>query len=90
MLDAVVESLPATRILLLALLIAYSAASINTDERRREHATLFAFGLRVRRVLRMEVVEALLVGTLGTAIGVAPVFWINAVSLAGISYVSRK
>ncbi len=29
--------------LLLALLIAYNATSINTDERRREHATLFAF-----------------------------------------------
>ena len=56
-------------ILLLALLIAYNAASINTDERSREHATLFAFGLPFRRVLRMDIVEGLLIGVLGTGIG---------------------
>lgn len=56
-------------ILLLVLLIAYNAASINTDERAREHATLLAFGLPVRRVLRMDVVEGLLIGILGTAVG---------------------
>lgn len=56
-------------ILLLALLIAYNAASINTEERSREHATLFAFGLPVRRVLWMDVAEALLIGLLGTGIG---------------------
>ena len=58
-------------ILLLAVLIAYNAASINTDERRREHATLFAFGLPLGRVLRMDIAEGLLVGVLGTAVGVA-------------------
>jgi putative ABC transport system permease protein len=58
-------------ILLLTLLIAYNATSINTDERRREHATLFAFGLPLRRVLRMDIAEGLLIGLLGTAIGVA-------------------
>ena len=56
-------------ILLLALLIAYNATSINTDERRREHATLFAFGLPLRRVLRMDIVEGLLIGLLGTVMG---------------------
>ncbi len=56
-------------ILLLALLIAYNASSINSDERKREHATLFAFGLPVWRVLRMDVVEALLIGLLGTGLG---------------------
>jgi putative ABC transport system permease protein len=56
-------------ILLLALLIAYNAASINTDERRREHATLFAFGLPLRRILRMDIMEALLIGLLGTGLG---------------------
>ena len=56
-------------ILFLAMLIAYNAASINTDERSREHATLFAFGLPLRRVLRMDFVESLLIGLLGTAIG---------------------
>ena len=57
-------------ILLLALLIAYNATSINTDERQREHATLFAFGLPLRRVLRMDIVEGLLIGLLGTVLGV--------------------
>ncbi len=57
-------------ILLLALLIAYNAASINTDERSREHATLFAFGLPLRRIMRMDVIEALLIGLLGTGLGV--------------------
>jgi putative ABC transport system permease protein len=56
-------------ILLLALLIAYNAASINTDERSREHATLFAFGLPIRRILRMDIVEALLIGLIGTGLG---------------------
>jgi putative ABC transport system permease protein len=56
-------------ILLLALLIAYNAASINTDERSREHATLFAFGLPLRRILRMDIIEALLIGLLGTGLG---------------------
>ena len=56
-------------ILLLALLIAYNAATINNDERRRDHATLFAFGLPLRRVLRMDLVEGILLGILGTAAG---------------------
>lgn len=58
-------------ILLLAFLIAFNASSINADERAREHATLFAFGLPVRRVMRMDVVEAMLIGVLGTALGIA-------------------
>jgi putative ABC transport system permease protein len=58
-------------ILLLALLIAYNAATINTDERRRDHATLFAFGLPLRRVIRMDLTEGLLLGVLGTVTGVA-------------------
>ena len=33
-------------ILVLAVLIAYNATSINADERARERATLFAFGMR--------------------------------------------
>lgn len=57
-------------ILLLALLIAYNAATINSDERRREHATLFAFGLPLRRVLRMDLIEGVLLGVLGTTAGI--------------------
>ena len=64
-------------ILVLALLIAYNATSINADERARERATLFAFGLPVRRVLRLETVEGLLTGLLGTAIGVAAGLLLN-------------
>ena len=57
-------------IVLLALLIAYNATSIGVDERAREHATLFAFGLPLRTVVRMDVVENLLIGLLGTLLGV--------------------
>jgi hypothetical protein len=58
-------------IVVLALLIAYNAASINADERGRERATLFAFGLPLRRVLALETAEGALLGALGTAVGVA-------------------
>jgi putative ABC transport system permease protein len=57
-------------ILLLVLLIGYNAASINADERAKERATLFAFGLPPRRVVVLEVVESAIYGLLGTAIGV--------------------
>ncbi len=56
-------------VLLLALLIAFNAASISADDRARENATMFAFGYPLRSVLAMEIGESLLVGILGTAIG---------------------
>ncbi|RBY86407.1 ABC transporter permease [Blastococcus sp. TF02A-30] len=56
--------------LLLALLIAFNATSIATDERAREHATMFAFGLPRRAVLAMSMVESALIGLLGTGAGV--------------------
>ncbi len=55
----------------MALLIAFNATAINTDERTREHATMFAHGVSVPRVMRGEIIEALLIGTLGTVVGVA-------------------
>jgi putative ABC transport system permease protein len=55
----------------LVLLIAFNAASISADERRREHATMFAYGLRSRTVLGMSMTESALLGVLGTAFGVA-------------------
>ena len=58
-------------VLLLALLIAFNSASINADERAREHATMFAFGLRLRTVLRMATTEGAVIGILGTAAGLA-------------------
>jgi putative ABC transport system permease protein len=55
--------------LALAILVSFNAASINVDERAREHATMFAFGMRPRTLLRMTSVESLIVGLLGTLIG---------------------
>ena len=57
-------------VLLLALLIAFNSASINADERARDHATMFAFGLPIRRVIRMAVTESAVMGVLGTAVGI--------------------
>jgi putative ABC transport system permease protein len=72
--DQLEESLGVLRIvevavLLLALLIAFNSASINADERAREEATMFAFGLRVRTVLRIGTVESMLIGIAGTVVG---------------------
>jgi putative ABC transport system permease protein len=54
----------------LALLMAFNATTINAEERRREHATMFAFGLGPRVVLGVQIAESLLVGLLATAMGV--------------------
>ncbi len=56
-------------VLFLAVLIAFNSTSISADERAREHATMLAFGLPVRVLLRLAVVEGLLVGLIGAAIG---------------------
>jgi putative ABC transport system permease protein len=55
--------------ILLAFLIAFNTTSINVDERRRELATMFAFGTRVRTATRMAVIENLVTGILSTIIG---------------------
>jgi putative ABC transport system permease protein len=55
--------------LLIALLIAFNAASINMDERAREHATMFAFGVPVRTVLQIAVIENLIIGAAATTFG---------------------
>lgn len=54
---------------MMALLLAYNAAAINADERVRENATMLAHGVRVRSVVGGGVAEALLIGMLGTAVG---------------------
>jgi putative ABC transport system permease protein len=65
--------------LLLALLVAFNSASIATDERAREHATMLAFGVPVGRVLGIEVAESVLLGLAGTVVGllvgVAVIAW---------------
>lgn len=55
----------------LVLLIAFNSTAINADERAREHATMFAYGVPPRSVLRLAVIESLIMGVLATAIGVA-------------------
>lgn len=63
-------TLVALAVLVMAFLIAFNSTSINVDERAREIATLFAFGLPIRTVLRMTVLENLITGILGTLLGI--------------------
>ncbi len=51
-------------VLLLALCIAFNSTAINMDERARENATMFAYGLPAGRVLLVSVVESLIIGLL--------------------------
>lgn len=71
--------------LLLVILVAFNATSINVEERRREHATMLAFGMPLRTVLRTMLVENLLLGLVGGAIGIGLgellVQWLLKVSL---------
>jgi putative ABC transport system permease protein len=57
--------------LALALLMAFNSSSISADERAREHATMFAFGVPVPAAVRLAVGEGLLMGVAATAAGVA-------------------
>lgn len=57
-------------VLALAVLIAFNSSSISNDERAREHATMFAFGVRPRAVLAMGVAESAVVGVLATLLGI--------------------
>jgi putative ABC transport system permease protein len=57
-------------VLALALLIAFNSTSIAADERARDHATMFAYGLRVRTVLGMSTAEQLVTGVLGAGAGI--------------------
>lgn len=56
-------------VLVLALLIAFNSARISVEERRREHATMMAFGVELRRVVAIVVKEAVVIGLLATAVG---------------------
>jgi putative ABC transport system permease protein len=55
--------------LLLAVLIAFNSSTIEADERQRENATMFAFGLGPRVPIGVAMGESLVVGVIGTAIG---------------------
>jgi len=56
-------------VLVLALLIAFNATRITVEERRREHATMRAFGLPTRTVLGIVIKESVIVGAIATVIG---------------------
>jgi putative ABC transport system permease protein len=60
----------AVAVLVLALLIAFNAARISVEERRREHATMRAFGLPVRSIIGIVTKESVVIGALATVIGV--------------------
>ena len=49
-------------VFLLALAIAFNSASLNLDERARDYATMFAFGVSRRRALALAVAEGALLG----------------------------
>lgn len=57
--------------LALALLIAFNSSSISIDERRRENATMLAFGIPSSRAIRLAIAESLITGVLGTIVGLA-------------------
>ena len=71
--------------MIMALLIAYNAAAINAEERTRESATMFAYGISPGSVIAGNVLEALLIGALATIVGVAAGYgilrWIIDVSM---------
>ncbi len=56
-------------VIALAFLIAFNSTTINLSEREREIATMFAFGLPVRTIIRMAMIENFFLGLLGTLIG---------------------
>lgn len=56
-------------ILGLTLLIAFNTANISIEERARDHATMFAFGVSVPRVLFNLAIEGLVLGAVASVIG---------------------
>lgn len=57
-------------VLLMAFLVAFNTTRSNVEERRRDLATMFAFGTRVRTAIRMAMMENLITGLLGTVLGI--------------------
>ncbi|HEY8501268.1 MAG TPA: FtsX-like permease family protein, partial [Solirubrobacterales bacterium] len=55
--------------LALALLIAFNSSAISIDERRRENATMLAFGVTSAKAMTLAVFESLIAGVLGTLVG---------------------
>jgi putative ABC transport system permease protein len=57
-------------VLAMAFLVAFNTTRTNMEERQRDIATMFAFGTRVRTTVRMAMTENLIIGLLGTAVGI--------------------
>lgn len=57
-------------VFMLAVLMSFNLASISLEERRREFATMFAYGMPVRRGLGVAAGENLIIGLLATALGI--------------------
>ncbi|MFN8218454.1 MAG: FtsX-like permease family protein [Solirubrobacterales bacterium] len=57
--------------LALAVLIAFNSSAIGIDERRRENATMLAYGVTTRKTIALAVGESLVAGVLGTLAGLA-------------------
>ncbi len=62
--------------LLIAFLIAYNSTSINIDDRKREVATMFAYGVGIRKVVFSEIGENLILGLIGTVTGGFLGWWV--------------
>ncbi|MFW9854801.1 MAG: FtsX-like permease family protein [Candidatus Thorarchaeota archaeon] len=63
-------------VMALALLIAFNTATINFDERIREFATMGAFGTPIRTSTWMLLIESVIIGIFGTALGYYPLGFI--------------
>jgi putative ABC transport system permease protein len=63
--------------LALAILIAFNSSAIGIEERRRENATMLAFGVTTKRAVALAVGESLIAGVLGTAAGLAGGFLVT-------------
>ncbi len=58
-------------VFVLAVLIAFNSTRISVEERRRDNATMLAFGLRPWRIIGLATREAMAIGVLATGIGIA-------------------
>jgi putative ABC transport system permease protein len=63
--------------LALALLIAFNSSAIGLEERRRENATMLAFGVSTTKAVALAVGESLIAGLLGTLVGLAGGFLVT-------------
>ncbi len=54
---------------LMAFLVAYNSSKIGSDERARQNATMMAFGIGTARIVLIGVIESLLLGLAGLAVG---------------------